>query len=153
MTELDERVTQQEAPRFNPRPDPEGWVLQINFKTQRGALINIRGFNPFDLAANLEAVRGMADQILEAEAELFGQSNVQAIPPALHALGAQPVAPSFGQPQQQNWQPQQQGAPMCQHGEPAKYVQGGMSRTGRPYKAFWACARDRANQCNFRADA
>lgn len=49
-------------------------------------------------------------------------------------------------------------APLCQHGEPAKLVPPGVSksgpRAGQPYPGFYACARpNRAEQCQFKANA
>jgi hypothetical protein len=136
--------------------DQDAWVLQINLKTPHGALINIRGFNAFDLAANLEAISGMAHEILECEAAFF-PAQAPAIPQALvTGLGAAPVQPQYQQAPPAPAYPQQQApsnAPMCQHNLPAKYVAGGISKTGRPYKAFWACSLPREAQCQFRADA
>lgn len=45
-----------------------------------------------------------------------------------------------------------QAAVVCKHGEPAKFVPAGVSKkTGKPYRAFYACAR-RENECDFRAN-
>lgn len=42
---------------------------------------------------------------------------------------------------------------VCKHGEPAKFVSAGVSKTtGKPYRAFYACARSKADQCDFRAN-
>jgi hypothetical protein len=136
--------------------DNDAWQVQVSLKTPRGALINVRGKDLDELTFNLAGIKGMAQEILEAEAELFGGDRLgtQPMPPALSMVGAQPVqqgpAPSWV-PQPQNLQ-QQPNAPMCQHNMPAKYVQGGISKTGRPYKAFWACAMPREQQCSFRQD-
>lgn len=46
-----------------------------------------------------------------------------------------------------------QAGPVCNHGQPAKYVNGGVNKSGKPYRAFWACAMDRDHQCDFRANA
>lgn len=63
-----------------------------------------------------------------------------------------PPPPAPPQPQHQQQVPQGQ-APVCEHGLPAKYVQGGVSRSsGRPYKAFWACSLTKEHQCKFRQD-
>jgi hypothetical protein len=41
---------------------------------------------------------------------------------------------------------------VCKHGEPAKFVAAGVSKkTGKPYRAFYACAR-RSDECDFRAN-
>lgn len=44
-------------------------------------------------------------------------------------------------------------AVLCKHGEPAKLVPAGVSKsTGKPYRAFYACARSKDTQCDFRAN-
>lgn len=44
-------------------------------------------------------------------------------------------------------------SPVCKHGEPAKFVAAGVSKTtGKPYRAFYACARSKVDQCDFRAN-
>lgn len=42
-----------------------------------------------------------------------------------------------------------QEAPLCDHGQPRKFVPAGISKkTGAPYQAFWACNHpDRTQQC------
>ena len=140
--------------------EDQTWKLQCSFKGPKGTLINVRGSDGDDLDFNLKVLRTMIGDILEIEAEL---SPSQQMPPALAAVGAtwtqqpqqgyqQPAPPSFV-PQQA--QPNQGPAnlPNCQHGIPAKYVPGGMSKTGRPYRAFLACSMPREQQCSFRQDA
>ena len=42
---------------------------------------------------------------------------------------------------------------VCKHGEQAKLVPAGVSKsTGKPYRAFYACARPKETQCDFRAN-
>ena len=44
--------------------------------------------------------------------------------------------------------------PVCKHGEPAKLVPAGVSKSsGKPYRAFYACQRPQGQQCDFRANA
>ena len=43
---------------------------------------------------------------------------------------------------------------VCKHGEPAKFVPAGVSKSsGKPYRAFYACQRPQGQQCDFRANA
>lgn len=42
-----------------------------------------------------------------------------------------------------------EGTHLCEHGEPMKFIPPGVSKaSGKPFKGFWACARDRDSQCN-----
>lgn len=44
--------------------------------------------------------------------------------------------------------------PVCKHGESAKLVPAGVSKSsGKPYRAFYACQRPQGQQCDFRANA
>ena len=44
--------------------------------------------------------------------------------------------------------------PVCKHGEPAKLVPAGVSKSsGKPYRAFYACQRPQGQQCDYRANA
>lgn len=146
------------------RPGPqirtvaETWLLQVSLKTPRGALINVRAIDITELEGNLNAITALADVILNAEAALSAPAPGSSVPPALNQLGAQPVAqyPQQGPPP--SFVPQQQApqgaAPFCQHNQPARYVAGGVSqKTGRPYRAFWACAQPRGQECQFRQAA
>lgn len=41
--------------------------------------------------------------------------------------------------------------PLCDHGQPMKYVQAGISKsTNKPYNGFWACPLPRGQQCQKR---
>lgn len=59
--------------------------------------------------------------------------------PAADPWASTPVAPT----------PAPQDAPLCDHGQPRKFVPAGTSKkTGQPYQAFWACQHpDRNQQC------
>lgn len=130
------------------------WLLQVSLKTPAGALINVRGMTSWDIDLGLDAIAGLAHKIAETES-LFG-AHAALAPLRPQAVPQQGQPQSFAPQQQQpSFAPQQgqQQAPMCDHGMPAKFVQGGISKsTGRPYRAFWACAMPREQQCRFRAD-
>lgn len=121
----------------------DGWLVQASFKTRAGTLINVRAMTVAELDIQIEAMGEIAPTILATEA-LFIPQGV----PALSAVGAVPAGPPTtaggGEPT---------NAPSCQHGQPAKYVKGGISKAGKPYGAFWACAQPRESQCNFRQTA
>ena len=122
----------------------DGWLMQVSFKTPRGSLINVRSLSVADLDIQIEAMAELADRILATEAA-FSPAGV---PAALQgtAYPSAPSAPPAGTPAPPN-------APNCDHGQPAKYVKGGISKAGKPYSAFWACAQARDAQCNFRQSA
>lgn len=122
----------------------DGWLVQASFKTPKGTLINVRAMNAATLDVEIEAMKELAPAILEAEAA-FSPAGV---PAALQgtAYPSAPAAPQASTPAPPN-------APNCDHGQPAKYVKGGISKAGKPYSAFWACAQARDAQCNFRQTA
>jgi N-methylhydantoinase B/oxoprolinase/acetone carboxylase alpha subunit len=120
----------------------DGWLVQTSFKTPKGTLINVRAMNAATLDVELEAIKELAPAILEVEAA-FSPAGV---PAALH--GTATVAPPAG-----GGTPAPPNAPNCDHAQPAKYVKGGISKAGKPYSAFWACAQARDVQCNFRQTA
>jgi len=128
-------------PTATKTPEPENWMLQVSLKTARGALINIRGKDASDLEINLGEMNALAETILDLE---HAFQPASAVPAAAAPLAPTPVAQSAPAPA---------NAPMCLHGQPAKYVKGGVSRQGRPYAAFWACAQPRESQCDFRQTA
>lgn len=127
------------------------------------------------VAGDLLTVRG--DTVAEFESNLNGiLSRAEAIAPALtHLQGFGAAAPLTG-PQQPvatptvtmppttpappptppaaptSWTPAQPQAPaapqhLCKHGEPMKHLQGVSKSSGKAYN-FWACARDRSEQCD-----
>jgi N-methylhydantoinase B/oxoprolinase/acetone carboxylase alpha subunit len=121
----------------------DGWLVQTSFKTPKGTLINVRAMNAATLDVELEAIKELAPAILEAEAAF---SPASAVPQALQ--GTAHAAPPAG-----GGTPAPPNAPNCDHGNPAKYIKGGISKAGKPYGAFWACALDRDHQCGFRQTA
>lgn len=121
----------------------DGWLHQVSFKTAKGTLINVRSMTVADLDIQIEAMKELAPAILAAEAE-FAPGGVASLS---SGMGARPAGP----PQSAPGAPT--NAPTCEHGQPAKYVKGGISKAGKPYSAFWACAMDRESQCSFRQTA
>lgn len=155
----------------------ENWLIQVSFKTPKGALINCRAETPEQLDNELGALEARIARIVALEQQLSGAGTVAA---------ALPLAPQQPQPDQFNvanpWGPQPpapqqqaayppppfnpgapapqqqaapQGGPLCKHNLQAKYVAGGISKkTGSAYRAFYACPLDRREQqCDFRAQA
>lgn len=130
--------------------DNDAWLYQISFKTAGQTMINLRGTTKEELSAGLEIAQELAADISTTETVLGALQPVGAhrapaaaqpavpTPPPATAQPAAPTAP----------------APTCDHGLPAKFVAGGVSKkNNRPYSAFWACSQDQAYQCNFRQQA
>lgn len=122
------------------------------------------GQDMFNLRAN--SVIELNQQIAEF-ADLIG--SIKQTQELLRAAGvvtqvlAQPVAsPAPAMPVQaavpvQPAAPTPSAGPLCEHGESARLVPAGVSksgpRAGQPYPAFYTCARQRGDQCGFRANA
>lgn len=125
----------------------EGVVFQANFKTHAGTLLNIYATNGAEFGELLDAYADFIPKIAAVESALGAASQVAQVVP---------LAPAASQPQQapQQQSPQPQGGPTCNCGNPAKLIPAGVSRAnGRPYRAFYACAGPRGQQCDFRATA
>lgn len=125
--------------------DGAPWLLQVSLKTNGQSLINVRAMDVVGLEQGLEAIIEIADKIAEAETTV---GAVQMVKTAMPGSQVQGPPPSVGGGQQAS-----AVAPQCDCGLPAKFVPGGVSKAGRPYKAFWACSKPQGQQCRFRSDA
>lgn len=152
----------------------EQWGIQVSFKTPRGALVNLRADTPEQLDAELSVLQDRVARIAALESTLWAAATVgEAMPmaPAQPQTPAQPAPPAGGGWTQQGqtaqppappagggWgggapaQPQQAGR-LCKHNSAAKFVEAGVyksgAKQGQPRKAFWACAFDKADQCDY----
>ena len=111
---------------------PEGTVLQANFKTRQGTLLNVYASNAAELSQLLEELEATATQVAALEGVLGAAS------------AAAPVAaPPSQQPKPQGTpiaKPSGGGAaPTCQQGCGPKVYREGTSKAGKPYKA-WFCS-------------
>jgi hypothetical protein len=139
--------------------------IQINFKTKKdGMLINLRASNGEELDTLIDAVTQRLATLVDLErtVEHMAVSSVATIQKAFPgaevietsttpdwnhpAPVAQtpPPAPAGYTP------PAPAGAKVCEHGEPMKLVPAGVSKAGKPYKAFYSCARPMNERCNAR---
>lgn len=122
-------------------------VLQANFKSPAGSLINVYATSGPEFWELLDAMPEYLSKIASVEAALGAASTVAATvpvaPPNQQGLTAvPPVATPAG------------GEPLCEHGLPMKLVPAGISKaTGKPYKAFYACGQARGMQCDTRITA
>ena len=146
--------------------------IQINFKTKKdGMLINLRASNGEELDALLDAVTQRLATLVDIErtAEHMAVSSVATIQKAFpgaevvevstNAPAPTPAADwntfTSAAPAPQALPPapagyQAPGAKVCEHGEPMKLVPAGVSKAGKPYKAFYSCARPMNERCNAR---
>jgi hypothetical protein len=126
---------------------PANTAYQANFKTPSGALLNVYAENGAEFDELLDAFEGFIPKIAAIESLLAGAGNVAqaaavARPTQQPAPQEAPAPAAIGTPAD---------GPVCEHGEPAKVIPAGVSKaTGRPYRSFAACARERSQQCNFR---
>jgi hypothetical protein len=139
--------------------------IQINFKTKRdGMLINLRASTGEELDTLIDAVtqRLAALVDLERTAEHMAVSSVATIQKAFP--GAEVIetstVPDWNHPAPTAQTPPPMpagytpptpaGAKLCEHGEVMKLVPAGVSKAGKPYKAFYSCARPMDQRCNAR---
>lgn len=124
---------------------PATTAYQANFKIGSD-LHNVYADNGADFLEQLD--------FFHAEALPKIIAITQAISGATHVAAAIPVAPA---PQQNVAAPPPVAPPagdgaathLCDHGEPMRLIPAGISKaTGKPYKAFYACAQPRGMQCD-----
>jgi hypothetical protein len=130
--------------------------FQVSTKTADGTIFVIADATYGGFAAKLsEALDASgAERLLQSMAAAFGNAqqpmNTQQIAQAFNATVITPPADAWGTPPP----PAAASGLICKHGEPARHVPAGISKTTqKPYKAFYACSRPKEQQCDFRANA
>jgi hypothetical protein len=125
----------------------EGVVYQANFKTRNGTLLNVYATNGGEFGELLDAFEAHISKIASIESLLGAASTVAATVPVAPP-SQQPAAPAPSAP------PAPGGEQLCNCGQPAKLIPAGVAKsTGKPYRAFYACAQPRGSQCDFRLTA
>ena len=133
---------------------------QVNLKTPKGSLLNLRAWDEAQLDTILDGLEVRVQRILQLEdtieelhklgnAPITTQQAVQnltnagliANPPVVLATAPIPAAPASA------------GSPVCDHGLPMRFVAAGISKAGKPYKAFYACANPREQACQKKVSA
>lgn len=123
---------------------PDTTVFQFNFKDAAGNLHNIYATNGTEAVELLEVFE---TTILPA---VFNVQQKIAATTAVATTPAPQAAPQASAPAATP--PADGDAPLCEHGVAAKLVPAGISKaSGKPYRAFYACAQPRATQCSFKA--
>lgn len=119
--------------------------FQVNFKTPAGTLVNVYADSVGEACVILEEYMSVGYPLIQA-AEAITTGGIVAASPAPVQQPVQQTAPVQAAA---GWSPAAAGvAPNCDHGEPMRHVPAGISKTGKPYKAFYACARPRGEACN-----
>lgn len=142
--------------------------IQINFKTKRdGMLINLRAANGEELDTLIDAITLRLASLIDLErtSEHMAVSSVATIQKAFPgaevvevstndwntAPAAAPAGYAPPPPAPAGYTPPAPaGAKLCEHGEAMKLVPAGVSKAGKPYKAFYSCARPMDQRCNAR---
>ena len=131
---------------------PESTAYQVNYKTPSGALLNIYASNAEELSEMLDAFEGLIPKIVAAEGLLIGAGNVAKAgalaPPTQQATATVQALPDHA-PAPTN----DAAGPLCEHGEPMKFIPPGISKAGKPYRGFSVCARPREQQCSKKISA
>lgn len=123
---------------------------QVNIKTPKGSLLNLRAWDEQQLDTILDGLEVRMQRILQLENtveelhKLNSNPAVQAIQTLQNAgFNPVPITPAPVMPS-----PVPTGSPVCDHGLPMRFVAAGISKAGKPYKAFYACPNARESACN-----
>lgn len=132
--------------------------FQINLKTPGGTLLNLRAWTEQELDIYIDALQLRIPDIqaLEQVVNSGGATNAAVANLQAAGLNPQPVAPT--PPPAHNYAPTPPApapaagaSPNCDHGMPMRFVPAGISKAGKPYKSFYACAQPRESACNAKA--
>ena len=124
---------------------------QLNIKTPGGTLINLRATTSFELDEQISSLVQRATDIADLEQHLgvvgvlsnagLKPQPVPAAAPAVASSGHAYAAPAPAAPAPAG------SAPLCDHGLVMRHVPAGISKAGKPYKAFFACPNPRETAC------
>lgn len=126
---------------------------QANFKTPKGSLLNIRAWSEAELDQALDALLTRVNVINDVELAIDAVCNLQQGGIKVTQTTVTNTPPAAPAPMQGYTPPAvtPANAPTCEHGEAMRYVPAGISKAGKPYKGFYACARPRTEACNSKA--
>jgi hypothetical protein len=118
--------------------------FQLNIKTPGGTLINLRATTSFELDEQISAIVQRSTDIADLEQHLglvgtLSNAGLKPQPVAAPAHNYAPAAPAPAAPAG--------AAPTCDHGLVMRLVPAGISKAGKPYKAFYACPNPRETAC------
>ena len=130
-------------------------LYQINVKTPKGSLLNIRASSEAELDQALDGLTLRIGAIADLETSIdaiCALSNAGLAPEIVTSTPVAAVAPSYPAPV--GYKPA--GAvPDCScGGGPMRHVPAGIAKsTGRPYKAFYACPKPQGQACQNKVPA
>ena len=130
-------------------------LYQINVKTPKGSLLNIRAASEAELDQALDGLTLRIGAIADLETSIdaiCALSNAGLAPEIVTSTPVAAVAPSYPAPV--GYKPA--GAvPDCScGGGPMRHVPAGIAKsTGRPYKAFYACPKPQGAACQNKVPA
>lgn len=132
--------------------------FQINLKTPGGTLLNLRAWTEQELDIYIDALQLRIPDIQALEQVVNAGGAANAAVANLQAAGlnpqpvAAPAAPAHNYaPTPPAPAPATGASPNCDHGMPMRFVPAGISKAGKPYKSFYACAQPRESACNAKA--
>ena len=132
--------------------------FQINLKTPGGTLLNIRAWTEQELDIYIDALQLRIPDIQTLEQVVNSGGAANAAVANLQAAGLNPQPVAAPAAPAHNYAPAPiapviaTGAtPNCDHGAPMRFVPAGISKAGKPYKSFYACAQPRESACNAKA--
>jgi hypothetical protein len=132
--------------------------FQINLKTPGGTLLNIRAWTEQELDIYIDALQLRIPDIQTLEQVVNSGGAANAAIANLQSAGlnpqpvAAPAAPAHNYaPTPPAPAPAAGASPNCDHGMPMRFVPAGISKAGKPYKSFYACAQPRESACNAKA--
>ena len=132
--------------------------FQINLKTPGGTLLNLRAWTEQELDIYIDALQLRIPDIQALEQVVNAGGATNAAVANLQAAGlnpqpvAAPAAPAHNYaPTPPAPAPAAGASPNCDHGMPMRFVPAGISKAGKPYKSFYACAQPRESACNDKA--
>lgn len=132
--------------------------FQINLKTPGGTLLNIRAWTEQELDIYIDALQLRIPDIQTLEQVVNNGGAANAAVANLQAAGlnpqpvAAPAAPAHNYaPTPPAPAPAAGASPNCDHGMPMRFVPAGISKAGKAYKSFYACAQPRESACSAKA--
>jgi hypothetical protein len=119
---------------------------QINFKTPKGSLINLRAWSELEFDQGMDALLTRINTVNDIELAIDAICTVNGGGLKVASVTTMNPAPvvTGGAPQADN-------APLCEHQQPMRYVPAGISKAGKPYKGFYACSMPREQACKAKA--
>ena len=134
-------------------------LYQINVKTPKGSLLNIRASSEAELDQALDGLTLRISAIADLESTIDAICAVTNSGLKPEIVGASPVAavaPSYPAPA--GYKPAGAAAPTCTGGAcggaPMRLVPAGIAKaTGRPYKGFYACPLPQGQACQNKVPA